>query len=105
MFLFLFPALGNDFQFFRYVWNVLVFFQSLVFLFLLSALLEKKIADSFAGVCTCVYCHPASCVYFQVVLFLAVLVVCYMLSAVVSLAFEAPMLALEKLILSYRKNE
>jgi hypothetical protein len=39
-----------------------------------------------------------------VVLFLATLVACYMLAAVVSLAFEAPMLALEKIILK-RKRE
>jgi hypothetical protein len=37
--------------------------------------------------------------------FLAVLVVCYVASAVVSLAFEAPMLALEKIVLNYRKSE
>ncbi|KAK7095528.1 nose resistant to fluoxetine protein 6-like [Littorina saxatilis] len=40
-----------------------------------------------------------------VVLFLATLVACYMLSAVVSLAFEAPMMALEKVILNYKKND
>ncbi|KAL8596761.1 hypothetical protein ACOMHN_053857 [Nucella lapillus] len=40
-----------------------------------------------------------------VVLFLALLVVCYMVSAVVSMAFEAPMMALEKLLLNRKKTE
>lgn len=39
-----------------------------------------------------------------VILFLALLVACYMVSAVVSLAFEAPMMALEKLVLPHRSR-
>ena len=43
--------------------------------------------------------------FFQVMLFLGGLVACYMLSVVVSLAFEAPMMALEKAVLGRSKRD